>query len=85
MSAFPCLRCDQPYTGSAFNVYMTLFDGDLKVSFRYIVCPACRDDLAEEWIKRSMYRNGSDQWELPKDDRKLEDLWVLPRSNGSRR
>lgn len=65
MAAFPCQRCDQRFDGQAKNAYLTIFEGDDKAAFRYVICGACLEDLADEWLHRGLHRDGSGQWSEP--------------------
>lgn len=78
MPIYPCQYCDQPYQGEAYNVYLTLFHKDDKASFRFVVCEPCRDTLVEDWVVKSMTRDGNGDWNLPHGDRSLSDCWILP-------
>lgn len=78
MAAYPCHRCDQRFEGEAHNVYLTMFEGDEKASFRFVICSGCRDELGEEWVRRALHRTANGDWLLAADDLELGDCFVVP-------
>jgi hypothetical protein len=71
MAAYPCQRCDQRFEGEARNAYLTIFEGDDKAAFRYVICSGCLEELAEEWLRRGLHRGEHGDWETPTGDELL--------------
>jgi hypothetical protein len=76
MPAYPCLRCAHPFVGEARNVYLTVYRGDERAAFRYIVCPACEEALIEDWLTRALHRSADGDWELPTEGQELMSVWL---------
>lgn len=64
MAVWPCLRCAQRFNGEAENLYLSHYVGDLRESFRFVVCPECCEALLDEWRQQGLWRDGDDQWQL---------------------
>lgn len=86
MAAYPCARCDQRFDGQAKNAYLTVFEGDEKAAFRYVICGSCLEALSEEWVARALHRNQDGDWEASSKDDVLVGLFfsTQPARNGSK-
>lgn len=62
MSWQPCLRCEQRFPGEALNVYLSVFAGEEREAYRFVVCPECFELLVAEWRQRALYRNDQGDW-----------------------
>lgn len=71
------MLCGQRFTGAALNVYMQLFDGAQRLSLRYIVCRDCEDELLAGWVAKSLWRDGTGQWNFWEEGTPAEDLYQL--------
>lgn len=65
MAIYPCLRDQQRFQGEAMNLYLTVYFGDERESYRFVVCPSCAEQLAEEWRENALRRGEDDDWQLP--------------------
>jgi hypothetical protein len=68
MAAYPCQRCDQRFDGQAKNAYLTVFEGEDKAAFRYVICSGCLEELATEWLQKALHRDEQGEWENPEKD-----------------
>lgn len=86
MAAYPCQRCDQRFEGQAKNAYLTVFEGDDKAAFRYVICSPCLEDLATEWLRRALHRGEHGDWEDAGKDDLLAGVFFSPQGsrNGSK-
>lgn len=86
MAVYPCQRCDRRFEGESKNAYLTVFEGDSKAAFRYVICGGCLQELAEEWLRRGLHRGEEGDWEMADDVLDLPGVFFStpqPR-NGSR-
>jgi hypothetical protein len=74
MARQPCFRCDQPFGGDGQNVYWTYYRGDESVKLRYIVCTGCVEEMASDWLGRSLHRGPEGRWHDPDPDETLASL-----------
>ena len=58
----PCLRCDQRFSGEAQNAYLTIYDGEYREAYRFVVCSECLVELVTEWRNRALYRDSDGDW-----------------------
>ena len=59
--------CGNRFNGAAKNVYLTIYEGDEKASWRYVVCPSCQESLTDDWRERALYRDEHGQWTFPEE------------------
>jgi hypothetical protein len=86
MAAFPCQRCDQRFDGQAKNAYLTIFEGEDKAAFRYVICGNCLEDLAQEWLDRGLHRGENGEWTDPEQGAALVGVFFSAQGgrNGSK-
>lgn len=77
LATYPCQKCDQRFHGEALNVYLTVYDGHAKGSFRYVICGSCLDELVAEWLQKALHRTLEGFWEIPEAGDTLVGLMVL--------
>lgn len=80
----PCQRCDQPFNGESKNAYLTMYLGDCKARFRWVMCPQCWEAVLEEWTPRALYADKDGDWCSPLGEQgDPNDVWVeATRGNG---
>lgn len=76
MSAYPCQRCGGRIVGEAKNAYLTLFEGETKASFRYVICLNCQNELVAEWLGRALRRDQDGDWVMSMSEGDDAVVWV---------
>lgn len=62
MAWVPCCRCDERFVGEAQNLYLSVYYGDERESYRYVVCAPCADTILEEWRSKALQRDATGEW-----------------------
>lgn len=85
MAIYPCMRDGERFAGEARNVYLTLYRGDRSLKLRLVVCPSCEDELAAEWVARSLFRDQDGSWAQWLEGMPEDALWQRSESPQSTR
>lgn len=83
MAPYPCQFCNNPYPGESRNVYLNLYRGQDKASFRFIVCEQCEEALVQDWVPRAMRMSEAGDWTLPPPNAEEVGPGWIPATNGN--
>jgi len=62
MAWTPCCLCDQRFGGEALNLYLSIYFGDEREPYRFVVCQPCAEHLLEAWREKALRRGADGEW-----------------------